>query len=89
MRIRTIGRHIKESFKSIIRNGWMTFAAVSAVAITLLLVGSLIALLMNVNKLASDVEEDVSVRVYIATGSEKKKEMHLKVILKKLRMLKT
>lgn len=84
MRIRTIGRHIKESFKSIIRNGWMTFAAVSAVAITLLLVGSLIALLMNVNKLASDVEEDVSVRVYIATGSEKEERDALESDLEKI-----
>lgn len=78
MKIRTAGRHIKESFKSIIRNGWMTFAAVSAVAITLLLVGSLIALLMNVNKLASDVEEDVSVRVYVATGTEEEEREALR-----------
>ncbi|MFO8070098.1 MAG: permease-like cell division protein FtsX [Alkalibacterium sp.] len=78
MRIRTAGRHIKESFKSIKRNGWMTFAAISAVAITLLLVGSLIALLMNVNKLASDVEEDVSVRVYVATGTEESEQEALK-----------
>jgi len=43
----------------------MTVAAVSAVAITLLLVGSLSTILLNVNELATDVEEDVSVRVYI------------------------
>lgn len=78
MKFRNAGRHVKESFKSIKRNGWMTFAAVSAVAITLLLVGSLIALLMNVNKLASDVEEDVSVRVYVATGTEEEERESLR-----------
>ncbi|WP_423189993.1 permease-like cell division protein FtsX [Alkalibacterium sp. f15] len=78
MKFRNAGRHIKESFKSIKRNGWMTFAAISAVAITLLLVGSLIALLMNVNKLASDVEEDVSVRVYVATGTEESEQEALR-----------
>src|SRR5690554_731133 len=84
MNIRTGGRHIKESFKSIKRNGWMTFAAVSAVAITLLLVGSLIAALMNVNKLASDVEEDVSVRVYVATGTEEEEQETLRSQLEEI-----
>lgn len=27
MKFRTVGRHIRESFKSLYRNGWMTFAA--------------------------------------------------------------
>lgn len=65
MKLRTLGRHIKEGFKSIGRNGWMSFAAISAVSITLLLVGSLIAIVSNINDLASDIENDVSVRVYI------------------------
>jgi len=55
----------------------MTIAAVSAVAVTLLLVGSFIAILMNVNKLATDIENDVSVRVYIdvAANEEQVKKM--------------
>lgn len=65
MKLRTVGRHIKEGFKSIKRNGWMSFAAISAVSITLLLVGGLIASVMNINELASDIENDVSVRVYV------------------------
>ena len=39
MKLRTVGRHIKGGFKSITRNRWMSFAALSAVSITLLLVG--------------------------------------------------
>lgn len=70
MKARTVGRHIKESLKSIKRNGWMSLAAVSAVAVTLLLVGSFIAVLMNANKLAYDIENDVSVRVYIDLAAE-------------------
>lgn len=65
MRIKTFFRHIGTGFKNVFRNDWMSFAAISAVSITLLLVGSLIAILMNVNKLAMDIEQDVSVRVYI------------------------
>lgn len=72
MKLRTIWRHIKEGFKSIRRNGWMSFASVSSVTITLLLIGVLIAGIMNINKLASDIENDVSVRVYVdlAAGEE-------------------
>ncbi|MCD8506361.1 MAG: permease-like cell division protein FtsX [Alkalibacterium thalassium] len=84
MKARTFWRHIKESFKSIKRNGWMTFAAVSAVAVTLLLVGSLIAILMNVNKLATDVEEDVSVRVYIDLAAEEEDQEALQQNLEEL-----
>lgn len=77
MKARTIGRHIKESFKSIKRNGWMSLAAVSAVAVTLLLVGSFIAVLMNANKLAYDIENDVSVRVYIDLAAEEEQRQQL------------
>lgn len=70
MKLRTVGRHIKEGFKSIKRNGWMSFAAISAVSITLLLVGGLIATVMNINELATSIENDVSVRVYIDIAAE-------------------
>lgn len=84
MKARTFWRHIKESFKSIKRNGWMTVAAVSAVAVTLLLVGSFIAILMNVNKLATDVEEDVSVRVYIDLAAKEEDQEALQQNLEEL-----
>lgn len=65
MSAKSLGRHFKTAFNNIKRNGWMTLAAVSAVTITLFLLGSLIAIIFNVNALATDIEEDVSVRVYI------------------------
>lgn len=89
MKFRTMGRHIKEAFKSLVRNGWMSLAAVSAVAVTLLLVGSFIALLMNVNKLASDVENDVSVRVYIDLAATEEQQTQLGEELEKLTEVET
>lgn len=65
MKIRTFFSHIGVAFKSLRRNGWMTVAAISAVAITLLLVASLVASVFNINKLATDIESDVSIRVSI------------------------
>lgn len=77
MKFRTIKRHLIESLKSLKRNGWMSIAAVSAVAVTLLLVGSFIAMLMNVNKLATDIENDVSVRVYIDLAADEGQQEQL------------
>lgn len=84
MKIRTVGRHIKEGFKSIKRNGWMSFAAISAVAITLLLVGGLIATVMNINELAADIENDVSVRVYVDLAAEEEEQEQLQKDLENL-----
>lgn len=65
MKGRTIRRHFRESFKSLGRNGWMTFASISAVTVTLLLVGVFAVIMMNLNKVAYDLENDVEIRVYI------------------------
>lgn len=56
-------RHFGDSFKSLRRNGWMTVAAVSAVTVTLLLVGIVLAFIFNVGYVAEQVENDVNVRV--------------------------
>ncbi|MBM7580100.1 permease-like cell division protein FtsX [Jeotgalibacillus terrae] len=65
MKARTMLRHFRESFKSLARNGWMTFASVSAVTVTLLLVGVFTALMLNMNKAADDIENDVEMNVYV------------------------
>ncbi|TYS15212.1 ABC transporter permease [Rossellomorea vietnamensis] len=70
MKPRTILRHFRESLKSLGRNGWMTFASVSAVTVTLLLVGVFVVLMLNMNKIASDIEKDVEVRVLVELGAE-------------------
>lgn len=63
MKIRTLGRHVRESLKSLRRNSWMTFASVSAVTVTLLLVGVFIVIMMNLNQLAENIESDVEIKV--------------------------
>ncbi|WP_057829535.1 permease-like cell division protein FtsX [Liquorilactobacillus cacaonum] len=84
MKISTFKRHMIESLKSLKRNGWMSIAAFSAVTVTLLLVGILLSILMNVNKVASDIENDVQVRVLINRGTTKKQEQKLKENLEDL-----
>ncbi len=81
MKGRTLGRHFRESFKSLGRNGWMTFASISAVAVTLLLVGSFIVMMMNLNKMADNIENDVEIKVVAdpAASSEAVKKLQDKV----------
>jgi len=70
MKARTLGRHFRESLKSISRNGWMTFASVAAVTVTLLLVGVFVMIMMNLNKVADDLEKDVEIKVYVELTAE-------------------
>lgn len=65
MKARTIRRHFRESFKSLGRNSRMTFASISAVTVTLILVGVFSVIMMNLNKVANDLENDVEIRVLI------------------------
>ncbi len=65
MKGRTLTRHIKEGGKNLARNGWMTFASISAVTIMLLVVGAFLLLIMNMNHFAESLEDDVELRVFI------------------------
>ncbi len=78
MKARTFRRHVRESFKSLGRNGWMTFASVSAVTITLLLVGVFFVIMMNLNQVAKGIEEDVEIRVHIDVAATEEQQDVLK-----------
>lgn len=78
MKASTFRRHLRESFKSLGRNGWMTFASVSAVTVTLILVGVFFVIMMNLNKVASTIEEDVEIRVHIDLAANKQDQQVLR-----------
>ena len=67
--IRRFFRHFLESLKSLKRNGWMTVAAISSVTITLILVGIFASVIVNTAKLASDLENNVRINVYLRADS--------------------
>lgn len=71
MKFRTIKRHLRESFKSLSRNNWMTFASVSAVTVTLLLIGVFFVIMMNLNQLADNIENDVEIKVVADPAADK------------------
>ncbi|MGG0658268.1 permease-like cell division protein FtsX [Rummeliibacillus pycnus] len=84
MKANTFNRHIRESFKSIGRNGWMTFASVSAVTVTLLLVGVFMLIMMNLSKVANDLENDVEIKVLVDLQADGKAEATLQQQIKDL-----
>ncbi|MBD8004645.1 permease-like cell division protein FtsX [Bacillus norwichensis] len=74
MKARTFRRHLSESFKSLRRNGWMTFASASAVTVTLLLVGVFFVIMLNMNKFATDIENDVEIRTHVELSVSKENQ---------------
>lgn len=72
--IRRFFRHFVESLKSLKRNGWMTIAAVFSVTLTLILVGIFASVILNTAKLASDLENNVRINVFLRADSTDQQE---------------
>ncbi|WP_242216746.1 permease-like cell division protein FtsX [Bacillus cereus group sp. BfR-BA-01380] len=84
MKTKTLSRHLREGIKNLSRNGWMTFASVSAVTVTLLLVGVFLTAIMNMNHFATKVEQDVEIRVHIDPAAKKEDQKKLKEDISKI-----
>ncbi|MET3682963.1 cell division transport system permease protein [Alkalibacillus flavidus] len=65
MKISTLSRHMREGAKNLIRNSWMTVAAVGAVTTTLVLVAAFLILMLNLNQIAENIEADAEIRAFI------------------------
>jgi len=70
MRFSTFVRHLREGSKNIIRNGWMSFASISSIFISLFLLGIFILLALNMNYMAEQIESQVQIRVYLETDAQ-------------------
>ena len=56
---------VKETYKSIRRNGFMSFASISTVAVSLLVLGMFLLIFLNTNHLAQQLESQVQISVYM------------------------
>ncbi len=81
MKFSTLLRHMREGVKSIWRNGWMSFASISSMVISLLILGIFILLAMNINHMADQFESKVQIRVFLKTEitDEKAAELQNKI----------
>ncbi|GFN32632.1 cell division protein FtsX [Paenibacillus curdlanolyticus] len=53
------------------RNGWMSFASISSIFISLFILGVFILLSLNVSNFASQVESQVQIRVFLQLNADK------------------
>lgn len=65
MKISTLARHLREGARNVVRNGWMTFASASAIAISLFVLGLFLLVASNVSYIADQVEKQVEIRVFL------------------------
>lgn len=65
MKIQTIEYYFREVLLSMIRKRWMTFASIGTVAVSLFVLGVFLVMVMNMNKMASSLESQVQISVYI------------------------
>ncbi|OUM88802.1 MAG: cell division protein FtsX [Bacillus thermozeamaize] len=70
-------RALRDGLKSIVRNGWMSFASVNAVALSMLILGLFYLLVSNINHFTSTVEDQVEMKVYmeLTAGEQETKQL--------------
>lgn len=73
MKFSTVIRHFREGFRNVFRNGWMSFASISSITVSLLILGIFMLLMLNVNKLADQVDSQVQISVYLDLDIEQGK----------------
>ncbi|BBH23939.1 cell division protein FtsX [Paenibacillus baekrokdamisoli] len=78
MKISTLLRHLREGILNIVRNGWMTFASISSIVISLFILGVFLLMALNVNNLADQIENEVQIRVFLQLNTDQAKIDQLK-----------
>src|SRR5690625_1559699 len=85
MKFKTWTRHFREGLKNIVRNGWMSVASIGAVTVTLVLVGTFVTLILNINQMAIKVEEDVEIKTLIELTADEEEIKQLAESIEKIR----
>ena len=76
--IRLINRGIRDAFKSVFRNFSLSLASISCTIITLLLVAVSIIVSYNVNKITTDIENDLTIVAFIKRDATELEESAIK-----------
>lgn len=77
MKLSTMVRHLREGVMNIVRNGWMSFASISSIFVSLFILGVFLLLSLNLNNLTQQIESQVQIRVYLQTDADDAKTMEL------------
>ena len=72
--IRILRRSIRDAFKSVFRNFSLSIASITCIAITLILVAISLTLSANVNQFTKDIENELSIVVYLKNDVDEAKK---------------
>lgn len=78
MKLSTLVRHVREGVKNVFRNGWMSFASIGSIVVSLFVLGVFMLLALNVNQWADQFDSQVQVNVYLQTDIGQSKIDELK-----------
>jgi cell division transport system permease protein len=84
MKFSTVTRHIREGVKNVGRNGWMMFASMSSIAVSLFILGIFMLLALNVNKVADQLDSQVQISVYLQLDIQKAKTDEIERTIKRI-----
>ena len=65
-------RHVREGCKNVVRNGWMSFAALSAVIVTLAVLGFSLILTFNVQQMSNSVTGQLEFSAFLNVNASEK-----------------
>jgi cell division transport system permease protein len=75
MLLLTLSRTFKSGFQHFRRNGWLSFAVISIISLTLLIISTLIVLSIAANLVIRSVQDKVDISVYFKSDTEESKIM--------------
>ncbi len=84
MKLRTGEYFIQEVFHSLRRNNWMSFASIGTVAVSLFVLGVFLILVLNMNRMASMLESQVQISVYLQDEVTKSERIGLQSDIEKM-----
>ncbi len=64
MKLKTIRYYFREAFLSLIRNSWISVASIGVVAVSLLILGGSLLLVMNANNIAANLESSLEISAF-------------------------
>lgn len=81
MRLSTIKYYFREAFQSVLRNSWLSVASIGVVAVSLLILGSSLLLVLNANSIAANLESSVEITIFLKddTSSDQVKTLVNKI----------
>ena len=84
MKVRTIEYYIREVFISLRRNNWMSVASIGTVAVSLFIFGMFLMMVMNMNKLAENMESQVQINGYLLDKVDRQQARDIEKNLKEI-----